>query len=220
MNRVHLTLTLALVTLVLGLAVPAWAADKKTEPPAQIPAGATLVPTEAAVDAVSAYVSSNEGRQLCSSLAVTYSRLVGKVGGPCSEEDDDMRFTAVAVEMLAMVATDREAVRCFLIVVCNAPQKQGTTTTYGNAAAAILKLRVPGLELVAAGDALKDCIAAYVTHQKAAKYALGPGGPELAWETVIARATPAAQPADTPADLASATGLTATKHGRWWLLGY
>ena len=156
----------------------------------------------------------------CSSLAVTYSRLVGKVGGPCSEDDDDMRFTAVAVEMLLMVAADREAVRCFLIVVCNAPQKQGTTTTNGNAVATILKLRVPGLELVAAGDALKDCIAAYVTHQKAVKFTLGPGGPELAWETVIARATPAAQPADTPADLASATGLTATKHGRWWLLGY
>ena len=218
MNRVHLTL--ALVTLVLGLAAPVWAADKKTEPPAQVPAGATLVPTEAAVDAASAYVTSNEGRQLCSSLAVTYSRLVGKVGGPCSEEDDDTRFTAVAAEMLPMVATDREAVRCFLIVVCNAPQKQGTTTTNGNAAATILKLRVPGLELVAANDALKDCMAAYVAHQNAAKFAMGPGGPELAWETVIARATPVLQPADTPVDLASATGLTATKHGRWWLLGY
>ena len=62
MNRI--STTLALVTLVLGLAVPAWAADKKAEPPAQVPAGATLVPTEAAVDAVSVYVTTNEGRQL------------------------------------------------------------------------------------------------------------------------------------------------------------
>jgi hypothetical protein len=218
----HVPLTLALVTLVLGLAAPALASDKNAAIPAQIPAGATLVPTEAAVDAVSAYVATNEDRQLCSSLVIIYSRLVGQVGGPYSEEDDDVRFTAVAADMLPMLSTDRDAVRCFLIVVCNTPQRQGTITTYDNAATTILKLRVPGLELVAAGDALKDCIAAYVAHQKAAKFAMGPGGPELAWATVIARASPIAQPADTPADLASATGLTTpnTKHGRWWLLGY